>query len=75
MEDLSVRERLAFTNVGLPNLIGGLIVEVFRSKSSGINGPIAWITLSNDVLLNELHDDSPCLLSSPLTMSIFLPFP
>ena len=52
MEQFRVGERLAFVNVGLSDLVSGLIVEIFSSKSSGINGPIARIMLFDNVLLD-----------------------
>jgi len=41
MEDFRVWQIFSLMDVGLSNLIRGLIVKVFGSKSSGINGLIA----------------------------------
>jgi len=52
MEQFRVGQILAFVNVGLSDLVGGLIVEIFSSKSSGINGRIARIILCDTVLFD-----------------------
>jgi hypothetical protein len=49
----------------LPHLVGGLIVEVFGSKSRRINGRVARITFGDHMLLNELHDRLPWLEAVP----------
>ena len=55
VEHFRVGEVFPFMDVCLTKLIVHLTVEIFRSKSSGINGRIARIALCNDMLLNKLH--------------------
>src|SRR2546429_325741 len=59
VEDLCIGQVLAFMDVDLPNLVRRLVVEVFGSKSSGIDSHIARIALRNDMLLNQLHPRAP----------------
>src|SRR6266702_5268436 len=57
--DLARQGSVAFMDVDLPNLVRRLVVEVFGSKSSGIDSHIARIALRNDMLLNQLHPRAP----------------
>ena len=52
MEQFRIGQILAFVNVGLSDVVGGLIVEIFSSKSRGINGRIARIMLCDTVLFD-----------------------
>ncbi len=42
-------------NVGLPNLVVRLVVQVFGGKGGAINGGTARITFADEVLLNQPH--------------------
>ena len=52
MEDYRIREVLSLMNVCLTNLIVGLIVQVFRGESGGINGRKARTIFFHQMALN-----------------------
>jgi hypothetical protein len=47
-------------DVGLSDLIGGLIVEVFGCEGSSVNHGKARIALADAVLLDQLHSAHLC---------------
>ena len=59
MEDFRVGQVLTLVDEGLTNLIVRLIVEVFGSKSSRINGSITRISCADQMLLNQVHAVPP----------------
>jgi hypothetical protein len=59
VENFRIREVLPFMDEGLPDLIGCLIVQVLGSKGSSIKGGIAWISLADQMLLDQLHRVPP----------------
>jgi hypothetical protein len=74
MEDFRVGKVLAFMNVRLSDLVGGLIVQVFGSKSSSVDGCITRIAFADEMLFRELHaihllSCSPFLIRSPKTVT------
>src|SRR5215469_1296340 len=61
MKDSCVRQIGALLKEMLANLIVGLVVQVFGSESSLIDGSISWIMLANQMLLDQFHRFPPSL--------------
>ena len=56
MKDFCRREILPLKNVGLANLIIGLVIQVFRGKSGPINRGKTRIRFTDEMLLNSRPD-------------------
>jgi hypothetical protein len=56
MKDFHVRKVFPFMDICLPDLVSGLVMEVFGSEGRSINGPVAWVAF----LLNSMS--ASCML-------------
>lgn len=70
-KDFCIRQVFPLKNESLPDLVIGLVIQVFGGKCRCIEQAVAWIVLANEMPFNKLHQASSFACNACTTFSVF----